>query len=108
MGRLTLQDIQSNVDYKKKIVDMPEWGGEIEIRTLSVKQEMELQAIKSNNDLVFQLIMMCCINEDGSPLFDDVELLKQKHSEGILHLYNEIMALNKKNDGDIEELAKNS
>jgi len=105
--RLSLQDIQNNIDYKKKIVPMPEWGGDIEIRTLSVKQELQLSEIKDNEDLIFKLIAMCCINEDGSLLFEDLEVLKKKSSESVMRLYHEIIGLNKKTDNDIEELAKN-
>jgi len=102
-------------DLKEEIVPMPEWGGDIKIRVLSVKEQLEFDNFMSKNqdsqDAAIYLIVKSCINEDGSLMFDDneqdLELLRQKNASSILKLFKHIMDLNKQQPDDIEKLAKN-
>ncbi len=108
MARLTQEQIKNCRDLKTKIVEMPEWGGDIEIKAMSVKQQLDIDANKEDKDLVFILIQMCCIDIDGGMLFDDIKVLQDKSPESIMKLYKEVLDINKQNPADVEDMAKNS
>lgn len=100
-------------DLKEKLVDMPEWGGEIKIKALSVAEQLEYDAFISSDpkeiDMALHLIMVACVDSDNKKLFDssDVELLKNKSSKNLFRLVNEILSLNKQNPDEVDSLAKN-
>lgn len=100
-------------DLKFKIVNMQEWGGDVKIRVMTVGQQLEFDKFIASNpddkEMAFYLIIRSCLDEDDKPLFndDDKELLKNKSSESILHLFNEILELNKQQPGNVEDAAKN-
>lgn len=65
-------------------VDVPELGGEVLIRVVSLAEMSEVQRSPMNGKaetdaikLYPKLIAMACVNEDGTPLFvgEDVKLL---------------------------------
>lgn len=87
--------------------------GDIEIREMNIAEQMEfdkfLDSKPDNKDIAFHVILKCCINEDGSKMFneDDVEFLKQKSSASVLRLFNEILDINNQKSTSLEELEKN-
>lgn len=106
--RLTKSQIVNSQDLKTKMIDMPEWGGEVEIKVMSVGQQLELEKIENKDDTLFHLVQKCCIDEKGELLFDDVEQIKSKSTESVMRLYREILDLNKQKSTDVETEAKNS
>jgi len=100
-------------DLKEKFVAMPEWGGDVKIRALSVHEQLEYDAFIATEpkeiDMALHLILAACVDDNNSKLFniDDLELLKQKSSKNLFYLVNEILELNKQKADDVENLAKN-
>ena len=97
-------------DIKTKIVDIPEWGGEIKLRVLSVGAQIKFDEYREDDKkAIMYSIINSCVNEDVSYLFneEDIQHLEQKDPNVIMRLFNEIISLNKQKENDIEELAKN-
>lgn len=89
-----------------------EWGGDIKIQEMTVGERLALidRAEKQpEENHMFFWIITCCINEDGKKLFDeeDIPLLKQKNSEAVLKLFNEIKQVCLENS-DLDTISKNS
>lgn len=86
---------------------MDEWGGEVEIKAMSIGQQLGLRSLADNDLVMLHIVQQSVINEDGSLLFEDIDDLENKSADSILKLYNEINSINK-DDESIENAAKNS
>jgi hypothetical protein len=110
---LNKESILAVDDIKTEIVSVPEWGGDVKIRAMSVKEQLDFDEYLSKNtdhrDMAFYLVVKCCVDESGDRLFtdNDIELLHKKSSKPLMRIVEAIMSLNKQRDGDVEELAKN-
>lgn len=100
-------------DLKQEIIAMPEWGGDVKIRVMSVREQLDfdkfLAAKPDDKEMAFFLIIKSCVDENDKPLFDDgdIEFLEQKSADSILKLFQAILGLNKQKPDDVETLAKN-
>lgn len=100
-------------DLRNEIVAMKEWGGDIKIRVMSVREQLNfdkfLASKPDDKEMAFFLIVKSCIDENNQPLFteDDIQFLEQKSADSILKLFQAILALNKQRPDDVEKLAKN-
>ncbi len=114
MTLLTKAQIFACEDIRSKIVSVPEWGGDMKIRTLSIADQIEFEKSNKNkkhdSDAIFTMLTLCCVNEEGNRMFDkqDLEALQSKSSAAILRVFKECLDLNSLNDGDLEKQAKNS
>ncbi len=114
MPRLTKHQIFAANDLKSKIVNMEEWGGDLEIRVMSVKEQLDFDKFiaekPDDRTMAFYLIVRSCIDENGKRLFndEDIEFIQNKSSDSILKLFDAILELNKQKPDDVEKLAKNS
>lgn len=110
---LNKHQIFATNDLKEKLIEMPEWGGSVKIRALSVKEQLDYDAYIATEpkeiDMALQLIMFACVDDNNNKLFnkDDIELLKQKSSKNLFKLVHEILDLNKQNPKNQEDLLKN-
>lgn len=101
-------------DLKESYVDMPEWGGKIKIKALSVQEQLDYDAFLASKpkevEMALHLIIIACIDENGNKLFDenDLPLLKKKNSANLFKIVSEILKLNKQDANDVDDLAKNS
>jgi hypothetical protein len=100
-------------DRKREEVHIVELDATFLMQSMSVRDqiayEKEIKNNKEEHDAVFGLIKRVCICEDGSPLFDeqDMELLGNKSTNGIMALFKECLRVNSISDKDLEEMAKN-
>ncbi len=100
-------------DLAEKYVDMPEWGGDVKIKALSVAEQLDYDAFlakaPSEMDMAIKLILLGCIDDKNNKLFneDDADLLKNKKSDSIFKLVSEIIKLNQQRPQDVDNLAKN-
>ena len=117
MSLLNKHQIFASNDLKSQIISIPEWGGNIKIRVMSIGERLTLDSLKIDEDdkdmnLAFNWIIKSCIDENDKLLFDDpeedIKFLKGKSSDSILKLFNAILSLNKQSQDDIDDLAKNS
>lgn len=113
--RLNKHQIYAAVDFKTEMVDIPEWGGEIEIRTMSVGQKFEYDNFieekkPTMQELALYVIKKCCIDDQGKLMFtdEDDQLLLEKSVQSLMRLFDACVALNRQRASDVEDAAKNS
>jgi hypothetical protein len=104
--------LESN-DYEYKDIYIRQLDGEIRVRALSIKDQLAFEELATGNDdqseLMFQLILKCCIDEDGELMFneEDVINLKEKSADIIVTLFKAILNINNIDQNEVDNLAKN-
>lgn len=103
-------------DKPTETVKVPEWSGEVLIRTLSAAQRDRFEAsIQSEpgkkpdlKNFRARYVALCVVDEAGNRLFtdNDVERLGEKSAKVIDRIYSAAQALNKMSDKDVEELVE--
>lgn len=111
MALLKKKDIL-NANYKQKDVYIKELDGEVRIRELAIGDQLEFEAKytgKNSEQVVYGLILNCCIDENGEKLFEESDLvsLKKQSASIIIELLQEILALNSMTEEEIDSIAKN-
>ena len=112
---LTKEAIFAAKDVNSKVIDVPEWGigAQIKIKAMSIKDQLvyekEVAAKKDESDIIFNMLILCCVDEDNKHIFDkkDIELLKEKSSTAILKVFNECLNINSLDVDSVEKIAKN-
>jgi hypothetical protein len=112
---LTKEQILAADDLGLLEVKVPEWGGEVFIRVMSVGErdayENEWMANKSKGVENFRskFLQRVLCDAKGELLFaaGEVEALAKKSSRVVGTLWEAAMKHNKMTDSDVEELAKN-
>jgi hypothetical protein len=116
MKLLSKEDIFGIDDRKSEIVDVPEWGGQVKIKTMSgsEKDAFEAQCIGPNGGtnmkhIRAKLIAACVVDEEGKQMFtrDDIVKLGSKSAAALDRIFTAIQKLNAVSDEDVEEMAGN-
>jgi hypothetical protein len=111
---LNKHQIFASNDLKESFVEVPEWGGKVRIRALSVQEQLDYDEFLQTNpkevDMAIQLIITATINDDGKKTFskEDIPSLKEKSLDNLFRVVDAILKLNKQSPQDVDELAKNS
>jgi hypothetical protein len=105
-------------DRRTRTVAVPEWGGEVLIRSLSGKErdefEASLQVTRGNKtkqnvaNFRARLLALCIVNEAGERLFvsADIPRLGDKSVAALQRVFNACNELNGLSDEDVEELTE--
>ena len=96
-------------------VNVPEWGGEVFIRVMSVgerdayENEWVQNRGKGVESFRSKFLARCLCDENGERLFSDadISLLEKKSAKIMCRLWDKAMAHNALSNDDVEELAKN-
>lgn len=119
MTLLTKEQIFAANDSKTMTVSVPEWGGEVIVKTMSASEKDEweyLTFIDKDTDARAKskkvratLCALCIVDEKGNSLFStqDVEQLGKKSAKALTKVYDVCCKLNFLTEDDIEELKKN-
>jgi hypothetical protein len=97
MALLTRKEINAIEDLRSETVDVPEWGGEVRIRTLSfIAAQGMFKAEVVGFDPRLRLIAACLVDDDGAPIFSEEDLgeLGGKNAEVIARLWKKCVELN--------------
>lgn len=91
---LSKSDILSAEDRAIKVVDVPEWNGQVGIRVLSGSERALFESMfESKSDDLFKVRFVACslCDEKGDRLFsnDEVEVLAEKSSKAIARLFEQ-------------------
>jgi hypothetical protein len=112
---LTIADILEIEDRQTKMVECPEWGGVVYVRTMSANERdaFELKFANRDNQVGMRagLVAAAMCDCDGNKIKitdAEVKALGSKASGPLDRLFNAIMELNKMNADDLEEAEKNS
>ena len=117
MGILTKEQIQAVDDLRSRIVsvDVPEWGGSVNIRPMDVREldEYSNDAMRSKatglRDFRTRLVAYCLCDENGKRLFTekDIDALAGKSGTVMDRLYRACDELNDIGPKKIEDIAGN-
>lgn len=103
MGLLTKAAILSADDLKHEDVPVPEWGGEVRVRTMTGTQREDFGASLMGDDgksnmgtFRVKMVVCCVVGEDGEQLFtaEDVHLLSQKSGAALERVFAAASKLN--------------
>lgn len=124
MSLLNRDAILKADDLPRELVQVPEWGGEVWVRTLTGRERDSFEAetvlykprgdSQPNMDALHQtrarLVARACCDEQGARLFSDadVEALAAKSAAALDRLYEVAARLARLGAKDMEELQKNS
>ena len=111
MDKTTLKhSILSKDDKKIKKVNVPEWGVDVHLKTLSFREVIDYNSdlIKGVNQVPAWLIRSLC-HEDGTRLYEDSDLdaLVEKNWQVLQTLFEEAQIFNPETKAADEEREKN-
>ena len=120
MALLTRDQILAAEDLKRETIDVPEWGGDVIVRSLTgaerdafedsvVRQRGKTRELNLRNQGA-RLVSLSLIDESGTRLFSDgdVEALGRKSAAALDRVFAAAQRLSGLTENDIDELAKNS
>jgi len=117
--RLTREEILNAQDMRTETVHVPEWGGEIIVRTLRGDEyehyeESLLSGRGRSRHVIYgeiraKLLVACIVNENGNRVFTekDIDALKSKSAAALDRVWTVAQRLSGLSAEDIEGLAKN-
>lgn len=113
---LSKQDILSIDDRPTKVLNVPEWGGEITLRALSAqdRDDFELSVYGDSGadrkNIRAKLCVRCIVSLDGKRMFSDHEMtaLGAKSGKAMDRVFSACQKMNGLTQADVEELEKNS
>lgn len=118
MPILTREAILNADDLQRVLVPVPEWGGEVFVRTMtgSERDRFEEAVLKTSDDDTTSmegaralLASMTVVDEHGRQLFSeaDIRLLGQKNAKALNRIMNVAQRLSGLTKADLKELTKN-
>lgn len=114
---LTKTEILQAEDLKKEVVSIPEWGGDVIVRTLTAHERDNFEAsLRDEGDKInldnirARLCAITICNESGERLFsnEDIIELGDKSAAALDRVFTVAQKLNAMTPEDIKELEKNS
>jgi len=120
VGLLSKEQIWAAHDLRTVDVSVPEWGGEVRVKTLTgaERDQYEAESVKTNrgrrevnmSNMRARLIALCAVDEQGQLLFTRADVMKlgQKSAAALERVFEAAAKLNGMTDEDMEELAGNS
>lgn len=119
MEMLTKEGILAVDDIKYSVVDVPEWGGSIRLKTMSGAERDSFDQLMLENrgpdkkaniqNFRARLVAFCACDSEGKPIFapNDISKLGSKSGIALDRLADAASKLNALSKVDIEELEKN-
>lgn len=116
MAILSKEDILNKSDLNTKVVEVPEWGGEVIVSTMSgfVRDKFEASLVgkaggTNTQNIRARLAAACLVDEKGNLLFTEQEVVKlgNKSSAALDRIFDVAQKMNRIGDREIEELSKN-
>lgn len=113
---LTREDILGAQDIVTERIPVPEWGGDVIVRSLTARQIEILQDRIKGKGLrgaTALLASAAIVDENGKPVFNsriqsEVDALGRKSMAGLQRVMNAILKMNALDPEEVEALAKNS
>jgi len=111
---LTRDAILGANDLEKEIVEVPEWGGSVMVRSMNAKQRdsLEIRMMKDHHDIDGLRALMaiwCVVDGNGKNLFtmEDFDALCEKSAVALDRVFPVAQRLSKLTKEDVAELVKN-
>lgn len=118
MALLSRDQILKADDLKTEDIPVPEWGGDVRIKTLKGKERdafeqsmVETKGGKQRQNLKnfrARLIAKCIVTEAGELMFSppDIEPLGEKSAAALSRVFDACQKLNGFSESDVEELTE--
>ena len=100
-------------DLNYKIVTIPKWGGDVRLKSFTLKEQKQFEELreadKPNDEVVLEVLLIACVDENCAPLFsrEDLQLLQKKNAQVLIDLFTHAMELNSISQEELELKAKN-
>lgn len=118
MAVLSKKSILSADDLAFALVPVPEWGGDVRLRTLSSMERDSFEATvaptgkskKANlHNFRARLLAMVIVDDAGKEMFNEAEVaqLGRKSAKAMERLFDKARVMNGFSEEDVQELAKN-
>jgi hypothetical protein len=116
MALLTKEQILKQDDLRSEIVEVPEWGGEVKVCTMSGFARDRFEAsitgksgIMDMKNVRAKLAAATIVDENGKLLFDEADIVKlgDKSCAALDRVFAAAQRLNLITNADVEQLAKN-
>lgn len=115
---LNRNDIRAKNDLRLREVEVPEWGGSVFVRTLSVKQRDEFETfvasrhrskVVDERGVLVKYVILAACDEKGAPMFveDDAEWLADKSVIAVRRIADAASAHNGTGVDAVEDKVKN-
>lgn len=116
MTLLSKDQILGADDHHYEVVAVPEWGGEVRMRSLtgterdayedSLTQQVGNKQIVNAKNARAKLVAMSAVTEDGRPMFDKADVIKlgSKNSAALQRLFDAACRLSGFSEEDMKEL----
>lgn len=98
---LTRDEILKHCAIRKEVVSVPEWGGDVYVKVLTVGERLALEKEKDGDNSVLLLVASALVGEDDEPLFDR-ESLKNVSAPAFLVVAEAVKRINKMGVDDAE------
>lgn len=101
---------KKNIKEVKLKVDTVDVGNDTQVRLqeLSLENQLDNEASKlDGKEFVLTMIKNCCIDDDGSPLFDSIDDIKNLPADLTVNIFHACLKINNMGGNKLEELAKN-
>lgn len=119
MGLLSKEQIWAANDLKTVDVSVPEWGGEVRVKTLTgyERDQYEADSVKIQGNkrqmagnLRARLVALTCVDDQGQLLFTRADVMKlgQKSAAALERVFEAAAKLNGMTDEDMADLEGNS
>lgn len=112
MALLDRKTIFGAADIKTQDVAVPEWGGSVRVRQMTVAERNEFVRKSSEigaSGIGSWLVATLAVNADGTPMFtaDDITELEKKNFRNLDLVAKAIMQVNSLGEPEVEAAAKN-
>lgn len=119
MNVLTKNEILSQSDRAIEMVEAPEWGGVVFVRSLSGEERDQFEAsiverngrdVRTNlRNLRARLVVLAACDESGKPIFapGDADALGAKNAAVLDRIFSVAQRLSGLRENDVQELAEN-
>jgi hypothetical protein len=89
--------------------NVKEYDLDINLRAMSLLEQLSVEEnSKLNKDLfISQILMNCCMDENGDQLFDSIKDVESLPADLTLAIFKACLSLNNLGEKDVEKLAKN-
>ena len=117
MAYLTRDGVLGQSSLREDAVSVPEWGGEVRVRELTVDERRSVLALARDKEgratdtteAAVKMVCWCALGEDGRPLFsdNDAAALKAKSARAVERLAEAIGRMSGLAGSAVEDAAKN-
>jgi hypothetical protein len=117
---LSADEILGADDRRYEVVAVPEWNGEVRLRSLSgserdeyedsLVQQVGNKQVTNARNARAKLVALCAVDASGQPLFTKAQVIKlgSKSSAALQRLFDVACRMNGFTDDDVKELEGNS